>query len=52
MATTGCGICHKDAKHTYKCSNSKTTTQEQYDKTTDKYFFQNTVKITQKKRVT
>jgi hypothetical protein len=49
MATTGCGIIHEDTKHTDKCSNNKTkTTQKQYDKTTDKYFFQNTVKIIQK----
>jgi hypothetical protein len=40
METLGCGIHHKDTKHTDKCSNSKIkTTQEQYDKTTDKYFF-------------
>jgi hypothetical protein len=24
MATTGCGISHKDTKHTDKCSNNKT----------------------------
>jgi hypothetical protein len=40
MATIGCGISHKDAKHTDKYSNIKTkTTQKQYDETTDKYFF-------------
>jgi len=26
MATTGCGIIHKDTEHTYKWSNSKTKT--------------------------
>jgi hypothetical protein len=50
MATLGCGISHKDTKYADKCSNRKTkTTQEQYSETTDKYFFQNTVKIAQKK---
>jgi hypothetical protein len=41
MATLGCGIHHKDTKHTNKCSNNNKTktTQEQYDKTTEKYFF-------------
>jgi len=40
MATTGCGISHKDTKHTDKCRKNKTkTTQTQYDETTDKYFF-------------
>jgi hypothetical protein len=35
----GCGIRHKDTKHTDKCSNNKTkTTQKQYGETTDKYF--------------
>jgi hypothetical protein len=31
MATIGCGISHKDTKHTDKCSNNKKT---QNDKTT------------------
>jgi hypothetical protein len=50
MATIGCGISHNDTKHTDKCSNNKTKTRKkQYDETIDKYFFfQNTVKITQK----
>jgi hypothetical protein len=40
MATIGCGISHKNRKHTDKCRNNKTkTTQKQYDETTDKYFF-------------
>jgi hypothetical protein len=47
MATKGCGISHKDKNHTDKCSNNKTkTTQKQNEETKDKYFFQNTVKIT------
>jgi hypothetical protein len=50
MATTGCGISRKDTKHTDKCSNNKTRrTQNENDEITDKYFFQNTLKITQKK---
>jgi hypothetical protein len=48
MATIGCGISHKDTKHTDKCSNNKTkTTQKQNDEATD-IPFQNTIKITQK----
>jgi hypothetical protein len=40
MATIGCGIHRKGTKHMDKCSNNNTkTTQKQYDKTTDKYFF-------------
>jgi hypothetical protein len=40
MATTGCGISHKDTIHTDKCSNNKRkTTQKQHNETTDKYFF-------------
>jgi Zn-finger nucleic acid-binding protein len=36
----GCGISHKDAKHTDKCSKNRTkTTQKQYDETTGKDFF-------------
>jgi hypothetical protein len=32
MATTGCGISHKDTKHTDKCRKNKTkTTQTQYN---------------------
>jgi hypothetical protein len=27
MATVGCGISHKDTKHTDKCSNNKTKTE-------------------------
>jgi hypothetical protein len=53
MATTGCGISHKDIKQTHKCNNNnnnkRDTTQKQYDETPDKYFFQNTVKVTQKR---
>jgi hypothetical protein len=50
VATRRCGISHKDIKRTNKCSNNKTkTTQKQYDETTGKYFFQNTVKVTQKR---
>jgi hypothetical protein len=42
MATIGCGISHKNTKHTDKCRTNKTkTTQKQYDETTGKYFFQN-----------
>jgi hypothetical protein len=49
MATVRYGISHKDTKHADKCSNNKTeTTQKQNDETTDEYFFQNIVKITQK----
>jgi hypothetical protein len=49
MNTIRCGINHKDTKYTNKCSNNETkTTQKQNDETTDKYFFQNTVKIIQK----
>jgi hypothetical protein len=51
MATIACEISHKDTKLMDKCNNNKTkTTQKQNDKTTDKYFFQNIVKITQKKK--
>jgi hypothetical protein len=39
MATIGCGISHKDTKHTDKCSNNKTKTQTQKDETTDTAFF-------------
>jgi hypothetical protein len=40
MATTGCGISHKDKKSIDKCSNNKTkTTQKQNDETTGKHFF-------------
>jgi hypothetical protein len=40
MVTVGCGITHKDTKHTDKCSNNRTkTTQKQYDETIDKYFY-------------
>jgi hypothetical protein len=39
MATIGCGISHKNTKHTDKCSNNKTkTTQKPNDGTIDKYF--------------
>jgi hypothetical protein len=39
MATIGCGIIHKDTKHTDICSNNKTkVTQEQNNETTDEYF--------------
>jgi hypothetical protein len=48
MAIIGCGISHKDTKHTDKCNNKTKTTQNQYDETTDKYLFQNTMEITQK----
>jgi hypothetical protein len=41
MTTVGCGISHKDTKHTDKCSSNKTkTTQKQNDETTDKYFLE------------
>jgi hypothetical protein len=50
MATVGCGISHKDAKRTDKCSNNKTkTTQKQSDKTRDKYFFSKYCKDNTKK---
>jgi hypothetical protein len=40
MATVGCGISHKDTKHTDKLCNNKTkTTKKQYNETTDRYFF-------------
>jgi hypothetical protein len=39
MATVGCGISHKDTKHTAKCRNKIKTTQKQYDETSDKNFF-------------
>jgi hypothetical protein len=39
MATIGCGVSHKDTKHTDKCSNNKIKTQKKYNETTDKYFF-------------
>jgi hypothetical protein len=40
IAPTGCGISHKDTKHTDKCSNNKTqATQKQNNDTTDKHFF-------------
>jgi hypothetical protein len=40
MATTGCGISHKETKHRDKWCNNKTkTTQKQNYKTTDKYLF-------------
>jgi hypothetical protein len=38
-ATTGCGIHHRDAKDTNKCSNNKTRTQKQNNETTGKYIF-------------
>jgi hypothetical protein len=40
MVTIGCGISHKDTKHTDKYSNNKTkTTPKQNDETTDKNIF-------------
>jgi hypothetical protein len=40
MARIGCGISHKNTKHTDKCRNSKTKTiQEQNDENTYKHFF-------------
>jgi hypothetical protein len=36
MATTGCGISHKDIKYTDKCNNKTKTTRN--DETTKKYF--------------
>jgi hypothetical protein len=39
MATIGCGISHKDTKHSDKCSNNKTKTTQKQNKITDKYFF-------------
>jgi hypothetical protein len=52
MATTGCGISHKDTKHTDKCSNNNKTktTQKQHDETTDKYFFSKYFKDNTKKK--
>jgi hypothetical protein len=47
-ATIGCGISHKDIKHTDKCQQNKNNTEKNYE-TADKYFFlKNTVKIPQK----
>jgi hypothetical protein len=34
--TVGCGISYKDTKHTDKCSNNKTKTQEQNNETAGK----------------
>jgi hypothetical protein len=48
MEITGCGISHKDTKHTDKCSNNKAKIQNQNDENRH-ILFQNTVKITQKK---
>jgi hypothetical protein len=48
MATTGCGISHKDTKHADKCSNNKTKKQRK-KMMKPEILFQNTVKITQKK---
>jgi hypothetical protein len=45
MATTGCGINHKDTKHTDKCRNNKTTKPQ----INTFFFFQNFAKITSKK---
>jgi hypothetical protein len=37
MVTMGCGISHKDTKHTDTCSNkTKKQTQKQNDETTEK----------------
>jgi hypothetical protein len=45
MATIGCGISHKESKHTDICSNNKTKTAQKQNEET----IQNTVKITQRK---
>jgi hypothetical protein len=50
MATAGCRISHKGAKHTDKCSNNKTkTTQKQNAKPQtnafSKYYEDNTKKL-------
>jgi hypothetical protein len=49
MATIGCGISHKDTKHTDKCSNNRTKTTQTIQQNHRQILFQNTVKITQKK---
>jgi hypothetical protein len=52
MAMMRCGISQKDIKLTDKCSTNKTkTAQKQNDETTEKCFFQNTVKITQENKI-
>jgi hypothetical protein len=38
VMTVGYGISHKVTKHREKCNNNETT-QKQYEKITDKYFF-------------
>jgi hypothetical protein len=43
MATLEYGISHTDT-----CSNNKTKTQKQSNEIMGKYFFQNTVRLTQK----
>jgi len=45
--TTGYGISHKDTKHIDKFNNRTKATEKQHNETTD--FFQNTLKITQKR---
>jgi hypothetical protein len=38
-ATIGCGISHKDTRHTDKCRNNKRKTPQKQDDTIDKYVF-------------
>jgi hypothetical protein len=50
MATRGCGIIHKDIKHTDRCSNNKNKNNTEIIRRNYRQIvFQNTVKITQKK---
>jgi hypothetical protein len=47
MPTIGCGISHKDTKHTDKCSNYENSTNKMMKPRTNT--FQNIMEITQKK---
>jgi hypothetical protein len=49
IATIGCGISHKDTKHTDKCSNNKQRQHRTKGRNHSQILFQNTVKITQQK---
>jgi len=52
-ATIGCGVSHKDTKHTDKCSNNKVKTiQKQKWQNHRQVLFKNTVKMTFKKSLT
>jgi hypothetical protein len=49
MAKIGCGISHKDTKHTDKSSNNKTKTAQTKRRNHRQIIFQNIVKMTQTK---